>query len=102
MFRCENWCLSFFGIDGTWWSSGWWIMCLVGMIIMLFLFLYFFISTMRRCRSSGLMGMFSTKKYMNESDLISSTVTAKDILDKRYALGEVNKEEYNEMQKNLS
>ena len=100
MFRCNDWCSNFLGSDYTWWSSEFWIVCFIGMIIMLCSFMFFFVYAICRWKSNTI-GACLTDQKMNGFNFTSSTITANDILDKRYALGEINKEEYDEMKENL-
>jgi putative membrane protein len=66
-------------------SSLWWIFPLVMIALCFFM--------MRGRKGSMMCGLGS---HHAESDSISDSDSAMDILDKRYALGEVNKEEYEE------
>ena len=44
-------------------------------------------------------GMFGQNNNLNQN---TTTETARDILDKRFAKGEINKDEYEEMKRTLS
>jgi len=65
--------------------SLWWIFPLVMIALCFF---------MMRGRKGSIMCGFGSRHA--ESDRISASDSATDILDKRYALGEISKEEYEE------
>ncbi len=78
---------------GHMWWVGWWIFPLIMCIIMMFFF----------SRMSGRGGfrpprMQDSDRHHGES---TGSETALDILNKRYAKGEITKEELEEMKKNL-
>jgi len=69
----------------------WWVIPLVMMVFCLF---------MMRGRSGHMMcGLGSHKE---DSNFISDSNSAMEILDKRYALGEIDSEEYEEKKKELN
>jgi len=72
-------------------SSLWWI-CPILMIAMCFFM-------MRGRRGSMMCGFGSRDRDWHQS---STSDSATDILDKRYASGEINKEEYEEKKRNLN
>ncbi len=78
---------------GHMWWGGWWIFPLIMCIIMMFFFF----------RMSGRRGFKSP--WMQDSNGHHSentdSETALDIIKKRYAKGEITKEEFEEMKKNL-
>ncbi|MBW1862404.1 MAG: SHOCT domain-containing protein [Deltaproteobacteria bacterium] len=71
--------------------SFWWIFPLAMFILCIF---------MMRKKKIPLMCGFGSAEGNDQSD--SGSDSAMEILDKRYALGEINNEEYREMKKNLS
>jgi len=70
--------------------SLWWIFPLVMIALCFF---------MMRGRKGSIMCGFGSRNA--ESDRISASDSARDILDKRYALGEISKEEYEEKKSGL-
>ena len=80
------------GPEQMWWS-GWWIFP----IIMCILIMVFFFR-MRGRRGFGPPWMQDSDKHYRES---TESETALDILKKRYAKGEITKEEFEEMKKDL-
>ncbi len=71
--------------------SFWWIFPLAMFILCIF---------MMRGKKLRMMCGFGSAKANDQSD--SGSDSAMEILDKRYALGEINNEEFREMKKNLS
>jgi putative membrane protein len=80
------------GPENTWFG-GWWIFPIIMCIIMM---IFFF-------RNSGRRGFRPPWMQDSDSDHRDSTEseTALDILKKRYAKGEITKEEFEEMRKDL-
>ena len=71
--------------------SFWWIFPIIMMILCFFM--------MKRRRSSMAFGFGPCNIYRYQQ---GSSNTAMDILDKRYATGEINREEYLQMKSTLS
>ena len=80
------------GYDVFWCGFGWW--WVIPLLMIAFCFLM-----MRRRRGSMLCGFGSLGA---DSHHINSSDSLMDILDKRYALGEINNEEYEEKKRALS
>ena len=74
-----------FAYEGAWNGFQWWWLIPIAMMVLCFLM-------MRRPRGC----MTDRSTYSNASG------TAKEILDKRYALGEISKEEYEEKKRGMS
>lgn len=70
----------------------WWWIFPIAMIVLCFF--------MMRGRM-GCMTGWSTYRTSTSSPAVSPSDSARDILDKRYALGDINKEEYEEKRKDL-
>ena len=75
----------------SFWISYWWVFCLIMMVFCFF--------GMRWMRGSGMCGFHS--RGTDNRD-IHPTDSAVDILDKRYALGEISQEEYEERKRTIS
>lgn len=71
--------------------SWWWIVPIIMMILCFFM--------MRRRRGSMMCGFGSRVVAGQQTEVAGS---AKDILDKRYASGEINKDEYEEKKRALT
>ena len=71
--------------------QGWWIIPIFFILIMLFMFF-----------GMGRRG-FGPKRFFDrdENNVKNSSESALDILNKRYAKGEISKREYDEMKNNL-
>ena len=69
----------------SFWISYWWIFPIIMMVFCCF--------GMRWMRGSGMCGF---RSWGTNTRDIHSTDSAIDILDKRYALGEISREEYEE------
>jgi putative membrane protein len=80
------------GYEAFWAGFGWWWIFPAAMIV-LCLF-------MMRGRMGCMMG-WPTSRSANETHPIGSADSAREILDKRYALGEISKEEYVEKKKDI-
>lgn len=72
-------------------SPFWWIWPLVMITLCYF---------MMRRRKGSMMCKFG--QHDTESDLLNASDSAVDILDKRFAVGEINKEEYEEKKRTLN
>jgi putative membrane protein len=72
--------------------GGWWIFPVICMIVMFFFFMMF--------RRGGFRPPWGQNSDIHHSESKSSE-TAIDILKKRYAKGEITKEEFDEMKKDL-
>lgn len=72
--------------------QGWWIIPIIFMLLMM-LFMFF---------GRGRRGFGPNKFFdMNKNNVKDSSESALDILNKRYAKGEISKSEYDEMKSNL-
>jgi uncharacterized membrane protein len=74
------------GYEALWTDIGWWLFPLAMTA------LCFFIMRGRRFCMTG----WSTSRSGKRSPSLASSESAKEILDKRYVLGEISKEEYQE------
>jgi putative membrane protein len=74
-----------FACEGAWNGFQWWWLIPIAMMFLCFL-------TMRGRRG----GMTDRSRYRHASE------SAREILDKRYALGEISKEEYAEKKRDMS
>ena len=100
MFGYERWCSNVFGCGTGWWSYGWWALCLVVMMIIMGLCFFFMMSMMRRRKGNMMYCLPLFRKAESTSHTASNS--ARDILDIRYASGEINAEEYEEKKRNLN
>jgi len=84
-----------FGYEGAYCSSGgWWIFCIfmIGMMV-------FCIFMMRGRMGSMMCG--SLYRGTKDADLAATTESAKEILEKRLALGEIDMEEFEKKKRAL-
>ena len=100
MFGYERWCSNVFGCGTGWWSYGWWARRLVVMMLIMGLFFFFMMSMMRRRKGNMMYCLPLFRKAESTSHTASNS--ARDILDIRYASGEINAEEYEEKKRNLN
>ena len=86
---CQGPCLAF----GWWWLFP--LLMIVFCIVMMFM--------MRRRMPRMMAGMMDTQGFgaKPENRPLAPTDSARDILDKRYALGEISKEEYEKKKEDL-
>lgn len=80
------------GYEPLWAGFQWWWIFPVAMIV-----LCFFVMRGR----TGCMTGWSTSRRVTDIRAISSSDSAREILDKRYALGEISKDEYIERKGDL-
>ena len=80
------------GYEAFWADMGWWWIFPVAMI-----FLCVFVMRGRM----GCMTGWSTYRRSTSTQAISPSDSPREILDKRYALGEINKEEYEEKKRDI-
>ena len=73
----------------SFWISYWWVFCLILMVLCCF---------GMGMRGSGMCGFHSRGTDTRD---IHPTDSAIDILDKRYALGEISREEYEERKRTI-
>jgi putative membrane protein len=84
MWGCDGWCLGF----------GWWWLIPVAMLIMVVL-CFFMMRGRMSCMVCG------PSSLTDESFRKPRSESAREILDKRYARGEIGKEEYEEKKRDL-
>ena len=80
------------GYEAFWAGFEWWWMLPAAMIVLCFF--------MMRGRMGCTMSCLSSRRG-NDSLAIGSSDSAREILDKRYALGEIRKEEYEQKRKDI-
>ena len=80
------------GYEPFWANIGWW--WIVPLVMVAFCF---FIMRGRRFCMTG----WSTSRNGSSMDSLVHSDSAREILDKRYVLGEISKEEYQEKRKNI-
>jgi uncharacterized membrane protein len=100
MFGYESWCANVSGWGTGWCSSGWWTVCIAVMMLMMGL-CFIFMMFMARRRKGNVMDcppLFPK----GEGSACQTSDSARDILDKRYATGEISAEEYEEKKRNLN
>ena len=78
--------------EPLWAGFQWWWILPVAMIVLCFF--------MMRGRASCMMS-WPSSRGAGGPPVITSSDSAKEILDKRYALGEISKEEYEEKRKDI-
>ena len=79
-----------FAYADSWNGFHWWWILPVAMMILCFI------------RMRGRMGCWSKSRSLTEKYPISPSHSAREILDKRYALGEIGKAEYEEKKRDLA
>lgn len=80
------------GYETFWAGFGWWWVVPIAMVVLCVF--------MMRGRRSCMTG-WSTYRRSTSAHAIAPSDSAREILDKRYALGEINKEEYEEKRRNI-
>ncbi|MDH3555614.1 MAG: SHOCT domain-containing protein [Deltaproteobacteria bacterium] len=80
------------GYEAFWADIGWWWIFPIAMIVLCVF--------MMRGRT-GCMTGWSTYRRATTTPAIAPSDSAREILDKRYALGEINKEEYQEKRRDI-
>ena len=74
----------------SFWHSSWWVFFLIMMVLCCF--------GMRGRKGSGMCGF---RSWGTDTRDIHSADSAIDILDKRYALGDISREEYEERKRTI-
>ena len=82
-----------FAYGGTWNGFHWWWLLPVAMMIFCFIMMRARVG----CRPGG-----SKSRPAAESPSLIPSASAREILDKRYALGEIGKAEYEEKKRDIS
>ena len=100
MFGYENWRSTILGPGTCSYSYGWWTLCLVVMMLVMGL-CFFFTMSMMRIRKGNMMCYLPLFRKAEVIDH-SASDSARDILDRRYASGEISSEEYEEKIRNLN
>ena len=80
------------GYEAFWADIGWWWIFPIAMIVLC--------GFMMRGRADC-MTAWSTYRRANTTSDIAPSDSAREILDKRYALGEISKEEYQEKRRDI-
>jgi uncharacterized membrane protein len=80
------------GYEPFWANIGWWWIVPLVMIA----FCFFFMRGRRLCMTG-----WSTSRNDSSTASLASSDSAREILDKRYVLGEISKEEYEEKRKDI-
>ncbi len=80
------------GYEAFWVGFEWWWIFPVAMIVLCFF--------MMRGRASCMMGWPSSRNAAGPR-VITSSDSAREILDKRYAIGEISKEEYEDKKEDI-
>ncbi len=81
------------------WGSGMWIFPIIGIIVMLLIVLMIF---WRGGFMGGCGGNGHDRHYRDDDRHYSRSESAVDILNKRYAKGEITKEEFERMKKDIA
>ena len=80
------------GFEAFWAAFEWWWILPVAMIVLCFFMMRGRMGCVMSCPSSW---------RSKDSQTIDSSDSAREILDRRYALGEISKEEYEEKRKDI-
>ena len=80
------------GYETFWGGIGWWWIFPLVMIV----FCFFMMRGRRFCMTG-----WSTSRNGSSTGPLASSNSAREILDKRYVLGEISKEEYQEKRKDI-
>ena len=100
MFGYASWWSNVFGCGTGWCSYWWWALCLVVMMLMMGLCFLFMTYMIRRRKGNMTCCLPLFRKGGGTN--YAAPDSARDILDRRYASGEISAEEYEERKKNLN